>query len=234
MSALSFDLRNPETWPDEVGFVPFVGDRYEQGIDGLRVLILGESHYAKDDKPRPSGNAKRRFTISEFAEAANEHRTNRAWGTFSRRCDSIVSRVVEPTPLQAALAWKQVAFANYVQDFAGDGARQRPTGPQWTQARNVFPVLLERLKPNMILALGRQLWDHMPGVKTALPAIAAPRSPRTVWRMDYQGGHALMSWVYHPSWPNDSVATYVHVMQSLLRLAREDRTVPVNPSAHDH
>ncbi len=32
-------------WPDAVRFVPYWGDLYGEGIQGKRVLLLGESHY---------------------------------------------------------------------------------------------------------------------------------------------------------------------------------------------
>ena len=35
---------NMEAWPAEVVFVPYVGRGYWKGVEGRRVLLLGESH----------------------------------------------------------------------------------------------------------------------------------------------------------------------------------------------
>ncbi|MFH7467764.1 hypothetical protein, partial [Pseudomonas syringae group genomosp. 7] len=34
---------NMEAWPAEVAFVPYVGRGYRMGVEGRRVLLLGES-----------------------------------------------------------------------------------------------------------------------------------------------------------------------------------------------
>jgi len=33
-----------------VFFIPYIGDKYEQGYHGKKVLVLGESHYCVDEE----------------------------------------------------------------------------------------------------------------------------------------------------------------------------------------
>ncbi|EPD5010959.1 hypothetical protein ACSAX5_004418, partial [Escherichia coli] len=46
------------------GFMPFIGSKYEDSIYGVRVLVLGLSHYGDDDDNYPE------FTRDVVAENA--------------------------------------------------------------------------------------------------------------------------------------------------------------------
>lgn len=59
-------------WPNEINFIPWVGRSYHQGIDGIKVLILGESHYDKEstfiNKPRNESRHYTRWTGQSFID----------------------------------------------------------------------------------------------------------------------------------------------------------------------
>jgi uracil-DNA glycosylase len=65
-----------------------------------------------------------------------------------------------------AETWEHVAFYNYVQEIVGDGPGQRPTHEMWLAAERPFLEVVEALRPQVVLALGRELQRRMP----ALPA----------------------------------------------------------------
>jgi hypothetical protein len=58
--------------------------------------------------------------------------------------------------------WHSVAFYNYIQEFVGSRARERPTEEMWNDAEKPFFMILTKLKPDFILVLGKSLWDGMP------------------------------------------------------------------------
>lgn len=206
-----------DQWPAEIGFVPFVGRNYEAGIEGCRVLILGESHYAPKAETKVVDRGLTRVTFNE----CEDETSNRAWRTFFRRCDQLLTRNTMPMNAEAADAWSHASFANYIPELVGTAARQRPTAEHWEQAKRAFPMLLSILKPDAILVLGSQLWDNLPDAGTQVHTIPAPRCDRNVWRIEYEGGNAMMTWVYHPSWPNEKPEGYVDVFKALLRYTRD-------------
>lgn len=214
-------IRDDGAWPAEIGFLPVIGSQYEAGVEGLRVLLLGESHYADARHMNKPAERLRNYTRAVFRGVDRPIANRGSWGPFFRGCDVLVSRNVRPTPKQAAEGWRRVAFANLVQSFVGDQARMRPEVDHWGRAKQAFQIYLDLLKPDVVLCLGSELFQSTPdtGEKLEHP-IQAPRSHRNVWAMRREGGVSYMSWVYHPSWPNDSADTYVKVFNALLERAR--------------
>lgn len=216
---MAFDPHSPvDLWPEAIGFVPFVGPAYESGIAARRVLLLGESHYLPDDNDCDPAHP-RAFTRCIFEACATEV-DNRAWPRFFRRCDAIVARHPSPAASDAAEAWRHIAFANLVQSFVGNAARQRPTRAQWAQCPQAFDQLMACLRPDVVLALGRGTWNNTPDRGERVAGIPSVRGERDVWRMPYDGGEALMTWVYHPSTPRESATTSIAVFEALLALPR--------------
>ena len=218
-----------EDWPQEVAFVPFVGQRYLEGWNGHRVLLLGESHYRKEgltDRPEDT----RPFTREEFAPMANPGRTER-WGGFWDALDRVLVGEQDYTPLQAAEAWERVAFVNQCQVFAGTAANHRPSAASMRDGGDVIHEhVLPILKPSVVLVLGRFTWDtlrpgtHMPQVESYVANGVHRNGPRRykglreVWQLDYKGGGAWMTWVYHPSWHIDTWKNRAGALHHLLDL----------------
>ena len=57
--------------------------------------------------------------------------------------------------------WRNLAFYNYSQEFAGDHARQRPAREHWEQAQAPFRRVLDFLAPSVVLVCGKVLWQHV-------------------------------------------------------------------------
>jgi hypothetical protein len=58
--------------------------------------------------------------------------------------------------------WHHVAFYNYIQEFSGGRARIRPKRHMWEAARSPFLAVLEELKPEAVLVVGKLLWENLP------------------------------------------------------------------------
>ncbi len=140
-------------------FHPYVGIDYCQSRRfGLRVMVLGESHYEWPNMPRSVAETTR--------QAVKEGRQKgHFWGGISAKFETI------PTTGSPSV-WDSVAFYNYVQHFAGNKPRQRPTGAMWASKESVsgFKEVLRVLKPDRILVLGKTNWRMMAGGETHFPA----------------------------------------------------------------
>lgn len=224
MKRTGAELRGEAIYPPKIRFLPYVGKRYENGIDGQRVLLLGESHYIRDKKEISKAGGLRRYTRYIFEDCERES-LNRAWGTFFRRLDSIVTRTPDPSGIEAANAWSYVAFANLVQAVVGERSGDRPGDDGWKSGREAFPLLLEALEPDVVLVIGRQAFNNTPsepGRMVGEISTLTSSVKRALWEMDYPTGRAMMTWVYHPARPNDSKATYIEVFRQLLKAAQHE------------
>ena len=45
---------------------------------------------------------------------------------------------------------------------------------------------------------------------------------REVWSLDFAGGSALMTWVYHPSWNVDTCQDRARALRHLISLAKQN------------
>lgn len=221
-----------EKWPSEVAFLPYIGDCYAEGMLGHQVLLLGESHYRREgftDSPMIT----RPFTRDTFSDMGTLERRPED-GRFFLSLDRMLLGSTDIAPSKAAEAWRKVAFVNLSQEFAGTAAAQRPTRAQLRQGgdilvRSILPIL----RSSIVLVLGRTAWkglehgqaadDHSPYIAMRVNRSGGGRryiEQRDIWRLDYDGGSAWMTWVYHPSWNVDSWEDRAGVLQHLLSMDR--------------
>jgi len=215
-------------WPEEIGFVPFVGPRYEEGIDGTRVLLLGESHYRK--KGVDNSPVKRRpYTRKVFGDRIEAIRTV-GDGRYFPPLDRLLTNNAAPSGKQAAAAWEVVAFSNLIQEFVGASAGGSRTATQLRYGSRVFVEhVLPVLRPDVVLVLGRATWRGLDAgsVRSDLqPYFAKHVRPRhqayrEVWSLPYKNGEALMTWTYHPSRSVDTSADMAGALRHLLAFYRK-------------
>ncbi|BEG46689.1 hypothetical protein KXR38_005439 [Escherichia coli] len=136
------------------GFIPFVGSKYENSIYGLKLLVLGLSHYGDADDNYPD------FTKDVIAE--NAYTTGNRFFTILTNVLRLSRESI--TDDQRKITWENIAFYNYIQQIVGEKGRISPTKEMWDSAREPFLSVIKQLQPNVILVLGTELWDHLPEV----------------------------------------------------------------------
>jgi hypothetical protein len=171
-----------------VNFLPWVGKNYQNGFQGLRTLILGESQYTSScDNPF-------NFTIERVKEQINGACSGQFWTNIAK---ALIGS--DPVLEDKKQFWNSVSFYNYVQEFVGDGPRIRPTEKHWKSSETPFVEVLEELKPEFILALGYQMWESLPFLNSYEgPKIEGASTPAT-WIYPHLAGSALAYCVKHPS-----------------------------------
>lgn len=134
-------------------FPPRVGERYQEGaVEGLRFLILGESHYGSED----TVERERSLTTRVVEDSLS--------GKKRHRFVSSVTKVVRgPAAVHADVEtlFNASAFYNYVQAYAGPEAGHRPTPQAWQLSEPPFRSVLAELRPDLILVCGKALWEHV-------------------------------------------------------------------------
>jgi hypothetical protein len=187
-----------------VQFWPAVGCNYEKsGLtnSGLKLLILGESHYPWEGMPKDL-----RLTTRDAIKAKDKRRF---WKDIANLFD------------RGSDFWDDVIFYNFVQKLVGDGPRQRPQPSMWEckQTINGFKEICQHHTPDRILVIGKTNWKNMPGNKS-FPDIALPREESrfpllgerfrkglddseqyAYWYPTVGGNFALCAPVFHPAYP---------------------------------
>lgn len=131
----------------ECVFQPFVGDAY--GQDEQRLLVLGESHY----EPKTPGIVPAELTRRVVGDALENRQQHRFLTSIAT---AVAGRPVAPQAF-----WPGVSFYNFVQEFAGNAARQRPRAEAWSLGVPAFRAVLAALRPHLVLVCGRMLWNQL-------------------------------------------------------------------------
>jgi hypothetical protein len=222
-------LASPSAWSEAVYFTPFVGDDYELGLDGARVLLLGESHYGGVSRKPGDGPD---CTQYNFGDYTSDDCDIDVPPQFFRKLPRILARDENVTQLESAAAWRRIAYANFVQEFVGGHARMRPNHDQWKRGQAALTEFAEKLRPDVVLVLGAQLWNHITEGRPSKEAnIIAERCDREVWLIPHDHGFARASWIYHPSTNYESLSSAMGVFAELMRRAADVKALPASPSA---
>lgn len=175
------------------GFTPYRGTHY--GKSPLKLLIVGESHYDWKERSCKTTDVTRQVVGNS---------------RFFRHISRLLGGDEQ--------FWKRVAFCNYVQQFVGDGPRERPTTAMWTRSHLAFGRCLRELKPHRVLVIGKATWLHMAGTEADYPGCrpvieknfpVGPLFARDLhedsiygyWYPTTHGSFALAVPVYHPAYP---------------------------------
>lgn len=137
-----------------VKFLPWVGQNYADGLNGIKTLILGESHYQWE-----CGR-----DINEWREVTQRLVQEQVDGPFTKAFwTKIVIAFIghSPTQDEKKKFWSSVVFYNYVQESAGDAPRIAPKRESWASSEDAFLEVLETLKPDFILILGDRLTGNL-------------------------------------------------------------------------
>ncbi|WP_312731617.1 hypothetical protein [Atlantibacter hermannii] len=140
-------------------FQPYIGDKYYDSRYGVRVLVLGESHYGdKQD------------SASDFTQhVVKTHALKAGLPFFSKLTNVLRGKTDYPSEQERNETWRHVAFYNYIQEFVGEEARTAPTTDMWTSAQLPFIEVVRQLEPDVILVLGSRLWNRMPELPPEYP-----------------------------------------------------------------
>ena len=118
---------------------------------GVRLVVLGESHYHED---------------LEFSEPGFTQDVVRTWGQQQRhRFFTVIAKVLRGSEdwiddATRGEMWEHVAFYNFVQSVVL-GPRTPPTFRQWCEAQTPFESVIQSLEPDAVLLLGWRLAEHI-------------------------------------------------------------------------
>ena len=148
-----------------VTFHPWVGARYgrDNRFGGVRLLVLGESHYGSGEEDHDTTQDVVRRWGQELPEVrGNEHRH---LGFFTKTSKLLRRDPEWLTQPDREAIWDDVAFYNFVQTFV-DGPRNEPAIAQWCDGQKPLDTVLSTLKPSAVLVLGKRLAGNIVALDT--------------------------------------------------------------------
>jgi len=145
----------------KIVFEPWIGDKYfDSDYFGVRVLVLGESHYGEKQEMRPT------ITTEVVRWLAQRERHS-----FFTKVSKVLLGAGKETWLDNKTRsdiWEHIAFYNYIQGFVGNDSRIRPTYDLWNLSREPFLEVVTKLSPAVILVLGKELGRNIPDLPKSI------------------------------------------------------------------
>jgi len=203
-------------------FYPWVGPAYQAGaIDGLRILVLGESHYTYRGLTEANERTLTCRVIEEEFEEVRKHRFISAVTTV------LFGRDAARDKEQFHEHWNRLAFYNFVQELAGSGSNhRRPSEAAWGRSVAPFRWLLSQLQPDMVLACGRTLYERLKLVDglTSEPLYGDDARRSRSRLLEVAGGHpAVLGMIHHPASRHFTAREWRPFVQKYLDRARAVR-----------
>ncbi len=196
-------------------FRPWEGALYRSaGLGGVRILVLGESHYEWGSRPVqcPEETELTEFCVREY----QRKKKHQFW-------TRVTNMLIGDGRTDVAI-WDRVAYYNFVQTLLDK--HQRPTEAMWKDSVEPFQRVVQQLEPHCILALGKSLWAHIPeGIYSSQLITSTGESRPIRWFRISSAKRAPSTFVNHPRSRQFTTTRWRPVVQALLRAA--------NSSAND-
>ena len=211
----------------KINFKPWVGKNYDKGINGKKVLVLGESHYCSPIEKRncmgkicTQQNVSNcaNFTIKVVGDYVNHYSGEKYEQTFLCFERAVANRELSQTEREEF--WNSVMFYNYLQ-YAMDAPNQQPSATQWkmwAQSEEAFRELLETYEPDKIIVWGQRLFNALPewdSTKDMLIATDGQQTPLRIYNFNSKKIPAMQ--VYHPSMPNGKARSWHVFYEAFLK-----------------
>lgn len=161
----------------------------------IKLLIVAESHYDEDDPPSPEKWSE--FTTSIVTRyGTNPQKYQRLFGNIYATFNDDGAHWSSD---EFKRFWNSVYFYNYVQSFVPGGPGERPTAKQFSDSADAFHAVLDDIRPEAIVVMGRQVWSSMTE-RNAEKVDHDEDGLGAIYRYQYHGGSCLAGHTYHPSW----------------------------------
>lgn len=157
---------------NEVIFIPWVGENYEEG--GLwhkRILALGDSHYCESNDcktcgvlgstPKEMGDC-RNFTGDTVRSFLDVNSGFGGWKNTFKRFSGLLAGGHKTTDEEDSKIWEGIAFYNFVQTAILQGPRTAYTEEAYNKSLPLFWSVIDQLNPQLVLVWGARVWDALP------------------------------------------------------------------------
>lgn len=216
MNELTKHLKTNKT----INFYPWVGENFQEGLAGKKILILGESHYCKEqlaeggvcypccqrDKMTEKLGcfSQTEDVIDSYIDTYSGESYLQTFLCFERAvCGREISKE------ERAKFWNHVAFYNYIQ--YSQGGPRLPL-QEAEDSSNAFKAVLETLMPDCIVIWGvDKLWNRLPDWGGNETKISIDNGDSVkVWNYTINGKNIPAMAVHHPSTPRGKDWNYWH------------------------
>jgi hypothetical protein len=202
-----------------VYFRPWIGRDYGNSSWGLRVLIVGESHYEYEPARWQDGSLMPQETTQHIiGDLIGPEKERRAHWTKLATLFLGERPPNQPPTGPMFEFWHSVAYFNFVQEAVGIDNQFKATDEMFASSCPAFPQVLAQSKPDFVLVTSRKVWSYLAPDLTPLRTAWNRGSEITV--MTASRGSSMFMGLPHPRSAQFGNARHWHpaIMEALKRL----------------
>jgi len=140
-----------------VRFAPWVGDAYASGFQGVRTLLVGESHYGAKRYERPTVTSE---LIKALAFGERHPQSTRKLKRHPHYAKIMCAVMCFSSSRGSSTArrrhfWDQVAYYNFIQTFL-EKPRLAPSAQAWARGDRPFTEVMRCLDPQIVVCFSKR------------------------------------------------------------------------------
>lgn len=149
-------------------FKPFIGEKYNEGINNKKVLILGDSHYFgkehmdiyNKDKTDDRISGVTKGIVEQYKNYISGNEQHHKWmNTFTK--GYTILDIEDRSKGKIKDTIDKSAFYNYVQTPM-EKPREKPSDIDYKNAEKPFRNVLKELQPDVVFVWGNRTWSFLP------------------------------------------------------------------------
>jgi len=169
----------------KVKILPWIGQNYQKADSKL--LVLGMSTYNKDD---PKKNC-----VKIMAKKVRDG-NREIWARYWNRITDLLKNENEDVPN----FWDRISFHNYIQEIM-DEVKQKTPKEYWENAKEPFLEILSKLKPDLVIATGYELFYNLPDEFNIKKSIKKNGKELFISQYSLEGKNIDICGTWHPATP---------------------------------
>ncbi len=187
----------------QVRISPYVGQKYQEGWNGKKILILGESHYNPNKHEELNKNEgdctrdRQQATNEVIYDFVYNHNGFEGWKNTYTCFERLLTNKALSQEERVDL-WSRVVFYQFVQYFQKD-PRKAPENSQFELSKEPFIEVVKTYMPDYIIVWGKRLFGHLPALGGEEELITIKGDSLPVRKYTIEGKIIPALAIYHPS-----------------------------------
>lgn len=155
-----------------VRFAPWVGDAYASGFQGVRTLLVGESHYGAKRYERPTVTSE---LIKALAFGERHPQSTRKLKRHPHYAKIMCAVMGFSSSRGSSTArrrhfWDQVAYYNFIQTFL-EKPRLAPSAGAWARGDRPFTEVMRCLDPQIVVCFSKRNGKRVRALAGDMPVV---------------------------------------------------------------
>jgi len=192
---------------NKIKILPWRGENYLKQYP--KILVLGMSTYNKDDPKKKC--------VKIMAEKVRDG-CREKWARYWNRITTLL--INENKDVYDF--WNRISFYNYIQEIM-DETKQKTPNKYWEDAKEPFKEILTKLKPDIVIATGYELFRNLPSEFSICKPIKKNNKELLTAHYYLKGKNIYICGTWHPATPGFKYSDWKLLLKIFYKKVEADK-----------